>query len=145
MAVILLVEPNATNRRLFRYMLRQDRHNVVIVADGQQALAQLTTVPVDMVITRLHMPVMDGLTLLDRARARTAHADLPFVVFSESGYPGDRERALDQGANCFLTEPVGSQDLCTAVRVAQRRQPCMLQPVNERSTPVAPVHVIAAD
>jgi len=145
MTVILLVEPNATNRRLFSYMLRQDRHNVVIVADGQQALAQLAAVPVDMVISRLHMPVMDGLTLLDRARARATHADLPFIVFSESGYSEDRQRALNQGANCFLIEPVGSQELRTAIRVAQRRQPCMLQPVSERSAPVTPVRVTAAD
>jgi|GEM_PF-2523443 len=145
MTVILLVEPSATNRRLFSYMLRQEHHNVVVVADGQQALAQLAAVPVDMVITRLHMPAMDGLTLLDRARAHAANADLPFIVFSESGYPEDRQRALDQKANCFLMEPVGSQELRAAIRVAQRRQPGTLQPVHEWSVPMVPLHVTATD
>jgi len=57
------------------------------------------------VVTDLHMPAMDGFELIARIRSEARYADLPILVVSATTDPGAPQRALDLGANAFLSKP----------------------------------------
>jgi two-component system, chemotaxis family, chemotaxis protein CheY len=115
MATILVVDDYSTSQRLLSFILRQSKHTVVTALDGLSALARLAEAPVDLVITDLNMPEMDGLTLLQELRADERFQSLPVIILTGSAYEQDSSRARAAGATTFLTKPVESEELIATV------------------------------
>jgi two-component system chemotaxis response regulator CheY len=115
MAMILVVDDYSTSQRLLGFILRQHNHTVVTAIHGLSALEQLAKIPVDLVITDLNMPEMDGLTLLQQLRADPRLMYLPVIILTGSGYEQDNARAKAAGATSFLTKPVESEELIAMV------------------------------
>lgn len=144
MTTILLVTTNPVDRRLFSYILRRNQYTVATAHGHQPALNQLAEIPVDLVIVQLHTPALDGMNLLRQMRANVDYHALPVIVFSASGHPEDQQAALAAGADHFLAQPVGSEELLLAVSLLCRQQPP--QPCAQpRHMPAARVSVTAAD
>jgi len=90
---------------------------------GQAALTRLSRAPrVDLVITDLFMPVMDGFTLVERIRSDPALGEMPIVVVSAGG-PMARERASRLGIDVFLYKPVPFAAILNTVRALLRIGP----------------------
>jgi CheY-like chemotaxis protein len=115
MATILVVDDYSTSQRLLSFILRQSNHTVVTAIHGLGALEQLAVSPVDLVITDLSMPEMDGLTLLQELRADARFQGLPVIILTGSAYEQDNTRARAAGATTFLTKPVESEELIATV------------------------------
>jgi two-component system, chemotaxis family, chemotaxis protein CheY len=115
MAMILVVDDYSTSQRLLSFILRQHNHTVVTAIHGLSALDQLAKLPVDLIITDLDMPEMDGLTLLQQLRADPRLMNLPVIILTGSGYEQDNTRAKAAGATSFLTKPVESEELIAMV------------------------------
>jgi two-component system KDP operon response regulator KdpE len=98
--------------------LRQQGYEVVTARDGQEALDKAALQPPDLVILDLAMPVLDGFETLARLREWT---QAPVVVLSAHADEADKVRALDLGADDYLTKPFGVPELLARVRVALRR------------------------
>lgn len=98
--------------------LRQQGYEVQSVRNGQEALDAAALHPPDLVVLDLAMPVMDGFTTLQRLREWT---QVPVVVLSAHADEADKVRALDLGADDYLTKPFGVEELLARVRVALRR------------------------
>jgi two-component system KDP operon response regulator KdpE len=98
--------------------LRQQGYEVVTARNGQEALERAALQPPDLVILDLAMPVLDGLATLRRLREWT---QVPVVVLSAHADEADKVRALDLGADDYLTKPFGVGELLARVRVAFRR------------------------
>lgn len=120
---VLLVEDNGLVAAMYASALRRlsSREGlggveVETVGDGDRALHRLEERPgVDLVITDVYMPIMDGLELLGRIRRHPRLAALPVVVIS-SGNGDERERAVEMGAQFFLHKPVKYQDIVATIR-----------------------------
>lgn len=117
MTTILVVDDYVSNHRLMDFVLRQNGYKVLVATNGLQALDQLTRTSVDLVLTDLAMPKMDGLALLEHLRADARYADLPVVVITASVNDRDARRARSAGVTEFLTKPIESDHL---VRIVQR-------------------------
>ena len=115
MATILVVDDYSTSQRLLGFILRQNNHTVVTAIHGVGALKQLAEIPVNLVITDLSMPEMDGLTLLQALRADPQFQNLPVIILTGSAYEQDNARAKAAGATSFLTKPVESEELIAMV------------------------------
>jgi two-component system chemotaxis response regulator CheY len=101
-------------RQLCQALERAGMHTLE-AADGAQAWRQLQTSRVDVILTDINMPVMDGLKLVGLVRAAGAHRATPVVVITtEAGEP-DRKRAPGRGANDYLVKPVQSQQVVEVV------------------------------
>lgn len=111
MATILIVDDYAPNHRLMSFVLEQHGYAVVGAFDGQQALDRLHNTTVDLILTDLTMPKLDGLGLADAIRSDSRHADTPIIVVTASTREQDRVRASGIGVNALLTKPVDSEDL----------------------------------
>ena len=107
----------AAERRVRRhYRLRG--YQVVAAADGTEALKVLDEQTFDLLILDIMIPGPDGLEVLQAVRR---DSDVPVVVLSARGREDDKVKALDLGADDYLTKPFGVEELLARVRAALRR------------------------
>ncbi len=123
---ILIVDDQAINRRLLTAQLEAEGHTVLQAEHGVEALAVLERSTVDIVISDILMPVMDGYRLCGHVRNSVRHRDLPFIFYTATyTSPADEELCLQLGASRYLRKPVGIQQLVTAIEesLASRSSP----------------------
>jgi CheY-like chemotaxis protein len=97
------------------FVLEQNGHVVVAAYDGQQALDRLATTSIDLVLTDLTMPRMDGLSLARAIRNDERIKSIPIIIVTASSKEQDHVRAAGVGVNAFLTKPVDSEELVREV------------------------------
>jgi two-component system chemotaxis response regulator CheY len=103
----LIVEDSPTMRQLLAFSLRRLKDCRIIEAvDGVDALKKLTTERVDLVITDINMPMMDGLKLVTLIRGNARTKTLPIVIVTTEGAEEDRKRGLALGANAYVPKPI---------------------------------------
>ncbi len=115
MANILVVDDAYTNHRLIGIMLRRNAHTITSAYNGLEALNYLSNTPIDMMITDINMPIMDGLTLLERLRNDARFHNLPVIVITAGGEDYLQRLAVEKGASAFLTQPFSSWELNRAI------------------------------
>lgn len=115
MTNILYVDDEFYNQRIAGFILGGKGYQVIFARDGQEALQTLSQSPIDLVITDIHMPHMDGLALLEELRASQAYQNLPVIIVTASGREKIAKNALRKGANGILTQPYGSWELQSLV------------------------------
>ncbi|HEV8551570.1 MAG TPA: sigma-54 dependent transcriptional regulator [Polyangiaceae bacterium] len=117
---ILVVDDEPNLRRVLSAQLERDGYDVHTSEDGEQALALLTEHHIDLVITDLRMPKLDGMELLRRISA--LEDPMPVVMITAHGTVDTAVEALKMGAFDYLTKPFDQEDVRTIVRKAVRTQ-----------------------
>ena len=119
---ILIVDDQPLNRKLLTAQLEGEGHTVLEAAHGGEALALLNNLErdtVDLIISDILMPVMDGYRLCGEVRASERHRHLPFIFYTATyTSPADEEFCLQLGANKYLRKPVGVQEMTAALEEA---------------------------
>jgi two-component system KDP operon response regulator KdpE len=116
---VLVVDDEPPIRKLLRMGLATANYQVLDAPNGKTALAQLAENP-DLVILDLGLPDMDGHELLRTIRSR--NENVPIVVLSSRGDEAGKVRALDLGADDYVTKPFGMDELLARLRAALRHQ-----------------------
>jgi two-component system chemotaxis response regulator CheY len=117
MATALVVEDSPTMRQLIVFALNRIRGLTVLEAnDGVDALRKLTSQPLDIIVTDINMPIMDGLKLVRRVRSDEAMKDIPIIIITTEGAEEDRQRALALGANAYITKPIQAPQVIAKVK-----------------------------
>lgn len=103
---VLVVDDSITTRTLEKSILEANGYQVFLAVDGLQALEMLREgdVQVDVVITDIEMPRMDGFQLLSALKSDTSLATTPVVVMTSRGDPEDVRRGLELGADAYVTK-----------------------------------------
>ncbi len=117
-ACVLVVEDDPTIRRGLAAELAANGYDVLEAADGRQGAALFASGAPDLVLTDLAMPVSDGFELIREVRRAGA---TPVVVLSVRGADVDKIRALDLGADDFVTKPFSVPELLARIRAQLRR------------------------
>lgn len=105
-ARILLVEDNAANLELVRYLLASAGHTTVLARDGREAIEAAQRLRPDLMLTDLQMPVMDGFELLRHVRQVPSLAEIPVVAITAFSMACDREAVLDAGFSGYISKPI---------------------------------------
>ena len=100
---ILIVDDEPKMRRVLEIMLQKMQHRVVSAANGREALEQFRRSSVDLIITDLRMPDMDGIELL--AQLRAEQSDVPVIVITAHGTIETAVTAMKQGAFDYIVRP----------------------------------------
>jgi two-component system KDP operon response regulator KdpE len=116
-ATILVVEDDEETRRALARALGSRGYRVIEAEDGRRAQERWEAGRPDLVLLDLGLPDMDGLRLVRRWRRE---ASTPIVILSARFEERDKVEALDQGADDYVTKPVGMDELDARVRVAIR-------------------------
>lgn len=101
---ILVVDDSMTTRSLEKSLLESHGYQVRVAVDGVEALAKLHAEPVDLVITDITMPRMDGFQLLEQIRKDKLLSQIPVIVVSSVDSRADQERGLALGADAYITK-----------------------------------------
>jgi uncharacterized protein (TIGR02266 family) len=120
---VLLTEDNALVASMYSAALRRLSESddfpplgVEVASDGAAAFDRLLrSPPIDVLVTDVFMPVLSGISLVEKIRAEPTLADMPIVVIS-SGGERERERLASLGVALFLRKPVSYQDVAGAIR-----------------------------
>ena len=116
---VLIVEDDRKILRVYSTSLQAEGYLVVEASSGQQAIEEVRTRTPDVILLDLGLPDMDGLALVPTIRANTS---APIIVVSAREQDADKVKALDQGANDYLTKPFSVPELLARIRVALRNR-----------------------
>jgi two-component system KDP operon response regulator KdpE len=117
-ASVLVVEDDAVMLGVLSVALKSHGYDVRAAASGGEALSEIRRKLPDAMILDLGLPDMDGFEVAARVRDRS---ELPIIVLSARGEEYSQIRALDEGANDYVTKPFREGELMARVRVALRR------------------------
>src|SRR5215831_8391888 len=112
-AAILVTDDDDAVRRLIARFLRDAGHEVLLARDGTEALKIYAEKPVDLIISDISMPNMDGVTLLRRVREQ--NEDIPFILLAGAPTANTAIDALRFHATEYLPKPVEAQQLLDTV------------------------------
>ena len=113
---VLTVDDSASMRALLLHALTEHGFEVAQAVDGEDALAWLAGNEVDVVITDINMPRLDGFGLIERLRAGGRHAEKPILVLTTESSDEKKQRARRAGATGWIVKPFDAAKLSTAVR-----------------------------
>ncbi|HZS38525.1 MAG TPA: response regulator [Polyangia bacterium] len=117
MPIALVVEDSPTMRQLIVFALNRIRGLQVVEADdGVDALRKLNGGKLDIILTDINMPIMDGLKLVKRVRSDEALKSIPIIIITTEGADEDRQRALALGANSYITKPIQAPQVIAKVK-----------------------------
>ena len=109
---ILVTEDSSTMRALIASTIAAvGDYEIVEAANGFEALRILPREKVDMVLTDINMPDINGLELVSFIRGNANYKDLPLVIISTEGSERDRLKGLDLGADAYLVKPFAPEEL----------------------------------
>lgn len=115
--LILIVEDESPIRRFLRASLTDEGYRFNEAETGQEALKLAAREPPDLMLLDLGLPDVDGLEVVRQLRD---WSKIPVIVLSARGQENDKVRALDAGADDYLTKPFGVGELLARIRVALR-------------------------
>ncbi len=113
---ILTVDDSASMRALLHHALSSSGFDVAQADDGVAALEWLALNEVDLVITDINMPRLDGFGLIERLREGSRHRDRPILVLTTESSDEKKARARAAGATGWIVKPFDPEKLVAAVR-----------------------------
>ena len=118
MTTILVVEDDRALRVALRAMMRSRELEVLEVGTGEEAVVVASGGSVDVIVLDLGLPDISGLEVLRRVRT---FSDVPVIVLTADHEQADKIRALDGGADDYLTKPFDTEELLARIRALMRR------------------------
>ena len=113
----LVVDDSSTMRQMISLTLEEEGFDVVQGGHGGEALEQLDTSSVDVIITDLNMPVMDGMAFIRAVRTRPEHRFTPILILTTEGGTDRKLEGKEAGATGWIVKPFDPTKL---VRVVNR-------------------------
>jgi signal transduction histidine kinase/DNA-binding response OmpR family regulator len=117
---VLVVDDNATNRRILQGLLSRWEMRTCEVESGEQAVAELLSAttagdPYQLILTDMHMPNMDGFGLVEKIRHTPGLSTTAIMMLTSAGYRDDAERCRNLGITSYLLKPVQKLELLAAI------------------------------
>lgn len=114
--VIMTADDSASVRQMVSFTLKQSGYDVVEAVDGKDALAKLGSTKVDMLITDLNMPNMDGIGLIKGARALPACKFMPIIMLTTESQETRKQEGKAAGATGWIVKPFKPDQLLAVVK-----------------------------
>jgi CheY-like chemotaxis protein len=115
MARILLVEDHDMNRDMMSRRLQRKGYEVLMAADGMQAILMAESETPDLILLDMSLPVIDGWEAARRLKASPTTAPVPIIALTAHAMAGDREKALAAGCDDYDAKPVDFPQLVAKI------------------------------
>jgi len=115
---ILIVDDSKTIRNLVAFIMKKEGFKVTMAEDGIDGLEKLYNADhIDLIISDINMPRMDGFTFIKTVREQDAYRDMPIVVLSTEGKEQDIQQGLSLGANLYMVKPAQPDKMMKNIRM----------------------------
>ncbi|MBI5826580.1 MAG: response regulator [Deltaproteobacteria bacterium] len=108
---ILVVDDCDTTRKLLSYIIKERGYRIITASNGIEALEVLAANHIDLVVTDMNMPQMDGLELSRNIKESGAYSKLPVIMVTTETAEADRKMGMEAGVTTYLTKPITPQEL----------------------------------
>lgn len=113
---VLMADDSATMRKLVELTLKSAGFEVIVAVNGKDALAKLNGTKIDMIITDLNMPEMDGIALIKQLRGSPTNKFTPIVMLTTESQIDEREEGRKAGASGWVFKPFSPDKLLETVK-----------------------------
>jgi two-component system, chemotaxis family, chemotaxis protein CheY len=113
---IMTADDSASVRQMVSFTLKQGGYQVVEAVDGRDALQKLSSIKVDMLITDLNMPNLDGIGLIKGARALANCKFIPIVMLTTESQDSRKQEGKAAGATGWIVKPFNPEQLMAVVK-----------------------------
>ncbi|HWP22758.1 MAG TPA: diguanylate cyclase [Candidatus Binatia bacterium] len=117
---VLVIEDHPDQRDLLAIVLQREGYRVITAGNGLEALEKLETESVQIALSDIMMPKMDGFELIKRIRTSPAFKNIYLILITARIQENDRVRGLDLGADDYITKPFSFSELLARIRVGSR-------------------------
>src|SRR5688572_7342682 len=117
---VLVIEDHPDQRDLLAIVLQREGYRVITAANGVEALEKLEAEPIQIALSDIMMPKMDGFELIKRIRGNASLKNIYLILITARIQEGDRVRGLDLGADDYITKPFSFSELLARIRVGSR-------------------------
>ena len=115
---ILIVDDSKTVRNHVAFIMKKEGLKVVTAEDGLDGLEKLySSDKVDLIVSDINMPRMDGFTFIKSVREQEAYRDIPIVVLSTEGQEKDIQAGLSIGANLYMVKPAQPEKMVKNIKM----------------------------
>jgi CheY-like chemotaxis protein len=119
--VVLLVEDNLHNRRIFSGILTHYGFQVKEAENGVEAVAMAQSEKPDLILMDLSLPVMDGWEATRKIKDMPELRDIPIIALTAHAMAGDEDRALEAGCDGYLSKPISPTKVVAEVKRALKK------------------------
>ncbi len=116
---IMTVDDSASVRQMVAFTLKKEGYDVIEASDGKDALSKLAGA-VDMIITDLNMPNLDGIGLIKAVRVQAAYKFIPIVMLTTESQAGKKADGKAAGATGWIVKPFTPDQLVAVVKKVLR-------------------------
>lgn len=114
---IMTVDDSSTIRQVLSLALKDAGYAVVEAVDGEDALSKLAQKPVNLLITDLNMPKMNGIELIRKVRTSGSNRFLPIIMLTTESQESQRQEGKSAGASGWITKPFKPEQLLRVVQM----------------------------
>jgi len=118
---ILVVDDCRTTRKIVSLYLNNAGYKTIAAGNGVEAIEKLVSSEVDIIISDLNMPQMDGAGLVEWVRSNPSYRDIPFIILTTENDNLRKSELIRKGASAFLSKPITKENLVEEVtRISER-------------------------
>ncbi|MBD5553647.1 MAG: response regulator [Desulfovibrio sp.] len=115
---IMVVDDSKTIRNLVAFVLKAEGFKVSTAEDGLDAIEKLYSLePVDLIVSDVNMPRMDGFTFIKTLRGQDAYKDVPIIILSTEGQERDIQHGMSLGANLYMVKPAQPEKMVRNIKM----------------------------
>jgi len=118
--IIMTADDSASIRQMVSFTLKDAGYEVVEAVDGKDALNKLNGSKVNMLITDLNMPNMDGIELIKQVRAKSEFKFIPIIMLTTESQAEKKQRGKAAGATGWIVKPFKSEQLIAVIKKVLR-------------------------
>ncbi len=115
---ILIVDDSKTVRNLVAFILKAEGFKVTTAEDGLDGLEKLYAMEsVDLILSDINMPRMDGFTFIAQVREQDIYKDIPIIILSTEGEDSDIQKGIQLGANLYMVKPAQPEKMVRNIKM----------------------------
>ncbi|MEN2985947.1 MAG: response regulator [Thermodesulfovibrionaceae bacterium] len=118
---ILIVDDDKTTRKMISLILRSKGYEVVTAENGMEALQKLGLEKINLILTDMNMPYMDGIEFTKQVRATPDFAHIPIVMLTTEADEEEKNKAYEAGVDDYIVKPATAEQIIDSMKKIVRR------------------------
>ncbi|MCS7214547.1 MAG: response regulator [Thermodesulfovibrio sp.] len=113
---VLIVDDDKTTRKMISLILKSKGYEVVTAENGIEALQILGLEKINLILTDMNMPYMDGIELIKQVRTNPDISNIPIVMITTEADEDEKRKAFDAGVDDYLVKPTNAEQINESIK-----------------------------